>query len=52
MAHSYDQSTGSSSGNDRSRTVSTLVLQLPGLSLLYRVLNDWQSEFKPRQYQR
>jgi hypothetical protein len=50
MGHHQERDTGSSSENGLAKTVSTPWLQLPVVSQLYRVLESWQAEFKPRHY--
>ena len=50
MANYYDHNQGSGGATDQSGSDTALLLQLPGVSLLYRILKDWQSEFKPRSY--
>ncbi len=50
MAQYHDQITGSFSENSRSTTGSTVLQRLPVVSLFYRILKDWQSEFVPRRY--
>lgn len=50
MAHDYDQENRSAGHGSRSRAVSDRVVQLPGVSLFYRILKDWQAEFRPRRY--
>ena len=52
MAQYYEGEPGTSGEGSRSRTVSELMLQLPVVAQFYRVLKDWQSEFKPRRYPR
>ena len=50
MASDYDQNTRFASTKGRSTDNPQLLLKLPVVSQFYRILKDWQSEFKPRQY--
>ncbi len=50
MAHYTDQGTGSRGDTDGASAASNPLLRLPVVSQLFRVLEDWQSEFKPRHY--
>ncbi len=50
MAHYPDQGTGSAGESGNSNKGMNPLLRLPVVSQLYRVLEDWQAEFKPRHY--
>ena len=50
MGHYQERDPGSSGNNNLADTVSTPLLRLPVVSQLYRMLEDWQAQFKPRQY--
>ena len=52
MAQYQQQGTLSSNRNQHSQAQESLLLQLPVVSMVYRGIKNWQSEFKPRHYQR
>lgn len=52
MSNYYDQVNAYSSKTGNSPSISERVLQLTGAAAFYRALKDWQSEFKPRLYEK
>ena len=52
MSNYYDQERAFSNDRGNSSSISARVMQLTGVAVFYRILKEWQSEFKPRLYER
>ena len=50
MAQPHEINSGFPVSNRRSENEPPAVLRLAGMSLLHRLVKDWQTEFEPRHY--